>query len=137
MSGMKYSLFILFLLLASFAGTSFAQTGAGRVYNPATETTVKGTVEKVTDVGGRGSWTGLHLTLRTDGPVHEVHLGPSAYVRQKGFHFAAGDQVEVTGSKVNLSGTETIIARDIKKDGKVLTLRDSQGVPEWSGGRRR
>ena len=66
-----------------------------------------------------------------------MHVGPSAYVSKNGFAFSAGDQVDVTGSKTKLGDTETIVAREIKKDGKVLTLRDNQGIPKWSGGRRR
>ena len=43
------SLFVTMLLLACFVSSAFAQEnmGAGRLYNPNTETTVKGTVEKI------------------------------------------------------------------------------------------
>ena len=126
------------LLVACLAGSALAQMGssARRLYNPNTEITVKGTVEKVTEIGRQG-WTGTHLTLRTDEQTYDVHVGPSAYVAKSGFTFSAGNQIEVTGSKLKFGGADAIVAREIKKDGKVLTLRDRQGIPRWSRGPRR
>jgi DNA/RNA endonuclease YhcR with UshA esterase domain len=132
------SLVITMLLAACLAGSAFAQVGsnARRLYDPNTEITVKGTVEKVTEIGEQGR-TGTHLTLRTNEQTYDVHVGPSAYVAASGFTFLAGDQVEVTGSKIKVGGSDAIVAREIRKDGKVLTLRDRQGIPKWSRGPRR
>ncbi|HVC90894.1 MAG TPA: hypothetical protein VND66_09770 [Acidobacteriaceae bacterium] len=129
---------ITMLLVACLAGSALAQMGssARRLYNPNTEITVKGTVEKVTEIGRQG-WTGTHLTLRTNEQTYDVHVGPSAYVAKSGFTFSAGNQIEVTGSKLKFGGADAIVAREIKKDGKVLTLRDRQGIPRWSRGPRR
>ncbi len=80
---------------------------------------------------------GTHLDLKTGSGTFDVHLGPSGFLAAKNFKFAKGDQVEVTGSKVTFEGHDAIIAREVKMGGKVLTLRDAQGIPEWSGGRRR
>ncbi len=108
--------------------------GSGRMYNPATETTVNGTVEKVTTISGRSGWSGTHLDLKTDSGTLDVHLGPSAYLSSKGFQFATNDQVEVTGSKATYQGHPALIAREVRMGGKVLTLRNAQGIPEWSRG---
>jgi hypothetical protein len=72
----------------------------------------------------------LYLDLKSDSGNFRVFLGPPWFVESKNFKFANGDQVEVTGSK---AGKSMIIAREVKKDGQVLTLRNAQGVPEWSG----
>lgn len=117
--------------------------GAARAYNPNTETTVKGTVKDVKTIyypgGGtqqvRRPWGGIHLELKSESGMFAVDLGPSWFMESKGFKFAKGDQVEVTGSK--LQDRDAIIAREVKKDDKVLTLRNAQGIPEWSRGRRR
>jgi hypothetical protein len=106
------------------------------MYDPATETTVHGTVEKVTTITGSSGWSGTHLELKTDSGMLDVHLGLSAYLSSKGFQFAIHDQVEVTGSKVMYQGHPAIIAREVKTGDKVLTLRNAQGIPEWSRGRR-
>jgi hypothetical protein len=42
----------------------------------------------------------------------------------------------VTGSKVKYDGGDALVAREIKKGDKVLTLRDEKGNPAWSMGRR-
>ncbi len=113
-----------------------AGMGGGRMYNPSTEATVNGTVEQVRTISGGRGWGGIHLDLKTESGTLDVHLGPSAYLSSKGFQFAKGDKVEVTGSKVTVQGHEAIIAREVKEGGKVLTLRNAQGIPQWSGGRR-
>jgi len=130
---------LLGLLALPFA---YAQRGPGqgqraRIYNPANETTVKGTVEDVKTVTGRRGWSGTHLTLKTADKTFDVHLGPSSFLKEKGVSFAKGDQIEVTGATAEVRGSEALIAREVKKDGKTLTLRDAQGIPKWSRGRRR
>ncbi len=107
-----------------------------RNYDPKTEVTVKGTIENVQQQTGKGAWMGTHLILKTDAATIDVHVGPSSYIAQKQFTFAKGDTIEVVGSEVTISGQEALLAREITKEGKTLTLRNAQGVPEWSGGRR-
>ncbi len=125
------------VLLALAAATAAAQGGyRGRTYDAKTEVTVKGTVEDVQQQPGKGGWNGTHLTLNSDAGAFDVHVGPSSYIAQKRFSFAKGDKIAVVGSKVTISGKQALIAREIKKDEKTLVLRNAQGVPEWSGGRR-
>jgi len=107
------------------------------MYDPATETTFNGTVEETKAVPHGGMMAGMHLRVKVDDQVKEVMLGPSNFMITKGFTFAKGDSIEVTGSKVTMGGTEYIVAREVVKDGKTLTLRDKNGVPEWAGMRRR
>jgi len=106
-------------------------------YDPATEVTVKGTVEEVTEHTGPMGWTGTHLVLKTEKETLEVHVGPSAFLAEKGFAFTQGDEVEVTGSRMKYEGEEALLARTVKKGEKNLTLRNAQGIPQWSKGRRR
>jgi hypothetical protein len=54
----------------------------------------------------------------------------------KNFTFAKGDPIEIIGSNVKIDGADVVIAREIIKGGKTLTLRNAQGVPVWSKGRR-
>jgi len=103
-----------------------------RMYNPATETTLKGTIEAVTQPT-RGQMMGMHLTVKAGDETREVMLGPSNFIASKDFSFAKGDSVEVTGSKVTMGGAEYVIAREVVKDGKTLTLRDNSGTPQWAG----
>lgn len=106
-------------------------------YDPKTEVTVKGTVEEVKEYPSRSSWrTGQHVTLKTDSGSLDVHLGPTDYWKKNGFELAKGDAIEVTGSKSKVDDVEVLIAREVKKGAKAVILRDAQGVPAWSRGRR-
>ena len=132
-------LVLIALLVLPFA---YAQQAPGpgqraRMYNPANETTVKGTVEEVKTVTGRRGWSGTHLTLKTADKTFDVHLGPSAFLKEKGFSFEKGDEIEVTGATTKVKGSDALIAREVKKGSETLALRDAQGIPKWSRGRRR
>jgi hypothetical protein len=132
----------LMLVSMLFFPYAYAQQGPGpgkraRMYNPANETTVNGTVEEVKIVTGRRGWNGTHLTLKAENKTFDVHLGPTSFLKEQGFNLAKGDEIEVTGATTESGGSEALIAREVKKGGKTLVLRDAQGIPKWSGGRRR
>ena len=127
---------VLGLGIAVAAPRAYAQTGGGRGmrnYNADTEVTLKGTVEAVNTVTGRRGWSAIHLTFKAGEDTFDVHLGPAAFLKQQGFEFAKGDPIEVTGSKVKLANGDAIIAREVMKGDETLTLRDTQGIPKWSG----
>lgn len=102
------------------------------MYDPATETVCKGTVEAV-EQAARRPMAGVHLSVKVGEETKTVLLGPSSFVSGKDFAFAKGDSVEVTGSKISTRGKEYIVAREVVKNGKTLTLRDRNGVPAWAG----
>jgi hypothetical protein len=111
---------------------------SGRRYNPQTVETLSGAVVRVDQVpsGGRMA-AGVHFTLKTAKETVPVHLGPSWYLDKQGVTIAAGDQVEVTGSRITYQGQPAIVAGEVKKGGQVLKLRNAAGVPAWVGRGRR
>lgn len=124
-------------LMALAVAVAFAQprkARQARIYNPATEQTISGEVQDV-QLTQRGRVSGMHLAVKTDAGTVDVRLGPSDYIKNQGFTFAKGDTVEVVGSKVTVAGVEALIAREVTKDGKKLTLRDTTGRPMWAGRR--
>jgi len=129
---------LLGALLASAQDPGHKGMGMGMgmgMYDTKTETTFKGTVDSAQQ-GGSGRMMmmmGDHLMVKTGDETREVMLGPSKYVSDQGFTFAKGDAIEVTGSKMTMSGKDSIIAREVVKDGKTLTLRDKTGKPLWAG----
>jgi len=124
------------IVSVGLASAVYAQGGmrGGGNYNPATETTVTGTIDSVNDVpsSGRGGG-GLHLVLALPAGPLEVHVGPASFVSSKNVAFTKGDALTIVGSKVTMAGQEVVIAREIKKGDQVLTLRDAKGLPLWSG----
>jgi hypothetical protein len=112
--------------------------GAGdpynRMYNPKTVETLSGevvSVDKFTP-NKRMSY-GVHLTLKSEIATIPVHLGPSWYIEKQALIIAAGDKVEVTGSRIMYQGKPAIIAAEVKKGDQVLKLRDAAGIPAWAG----
>ena len=130
------------VLLGGISIASFAQMHRGggmgmHMYNPATEVTVKGSIEAVHQIPGPGGMGGTHLTLKAEKESFDVHVGPSWYLAEKKISFAQGDQVQVIGSQVKFGEQTGLIAREIKKGNETFTLRNAQGIPVWSGGHHR
>lgn len=123
---------VLVLSAALASGQGLKAHKNARMYDPATETTLKGNIEAVTEQT-RGQMMGTHFTVKTGDETREVMLGPASFITGKGFAFAKGDAVEVTGSKITMGAMEFVIAREVIKDGKTLTLRDKTGTPQWAG----
>ena len=131
------------LLVAGMGWTANAQSapagGQGStMYDVKTETTITGTVESVesvTGTGGRGRHRmgGTHLVVKTEKESVVVHVGPTAYLAEKGITLTTGDTLEILGSRVTVDTEAVLIARQIKKGGQTWTLRDASGRPVWSG----
>ena len=133
---------VTLLVVGSFSVAFAKATGTGRqaspMYDVKTETTIKGTVqsvETVTGTGGRGRHAlgGTHLVVKAEKETVEIHVGPTAYLTEKGITLAKGDTLEILGSRVTIDNEPVVIARQIKKSDNTWTLRDTSGRPLWSG----
>ncbi len=137
-------------------GTALAQAGkgpqdgpcgGGRVFNPQTVETLRGTVASVEKIHGQGCGQGrrgrggkgygVHLTLKTSDGEIPVHVGPNWFLDQQNLTIAQGDDLEVTGSRVEFQGAPVIIAAQIKKGDQTVRLREDSGIPVWAGPPRR
>jgi hypothetical protein len=108
-----------------------------RMYNPATVETISGTVESVDQIKPmKGMYYGIHLKVKTEKEIIEVHLGPGWYIERLDTRIDKGDKLEIKGSRVNVSGKPVIIAAEVKKGDNTLILRDASGVPAWAGWKR-
>jgi hypothetical protein len=108
-----------------------------RMYNPKTVETIAGKVIALDTIPPmRGMAGGVHLRLVTQGKEISVHLGPAWYLDNQDFQIKEGDRIEVTGSRVTFANAPAIIAAQIRRGDRVLTLRDKNGFPAWSGWRR-
>jgi hypothetical protein len=106
-------------------------------YDVTTVETLRGTVVGVEQIDrGPGMSSGVHALIKTDAETIPVHLGPQWFVEQQEA-LAAGDVVEVTGSRVTVDGKPALIAAEVRKGEASLKLRDADGFPVWSGWRRR
>ena len=115
--------------------------GAGsqynRLYDPKTVQTVSGeviAVKHITPV--KGMSYGVHLELKTEKETVFVHLGPGWFIENQETTIEPKDKLEIKGSRVTFDGKPAIIAAEVKKNDRVLKLRDENGVPVWAGWRR-
>lgn len=126
--------FVMFATLSAAAQRSGSGAVGEVAYDPATEVTLRGMVQEVKPM--KTVETVTHLTLlKADHSTIEVHLGPSSWMAKQSISFRAGDQIEVIGSRVTQEGSDVIVARQIRKGKQTLTLRDMQGISQWSLGR--
>jgi hypothetical protein len=127
-------LFLVVALLAlplAAAGPKPQANGTPK-YDPATETTIKGTVQEVKTFACKlGGPSGYHLEVKTEKGVVEVHVAASKYLTDYEFQFAVGDEVEVVGSVVQMDGKDAFLARTIKKGQNTYVFRDPKGNPLW------
>jgi len=141
----KTTVFLVIFVSLALVGPALAQPGGGgmgmgggkgggmggRLYDPQTVTTVKGTVEKLEESHMGQAFR--ELLLKTDQGSILVYLGPGWYLDEQKFAVKAGDAVEATGSKLTLNNQLSLIAREVKVNDTTLKLRDDQGLPLWRG----
>jgi len=140
---------VLFLMVAA---NSFAEQGADwkgsggwgmggqytRLYDVKTVETISGEILSVDKFNPqKGMSAGIHLKVKTDKETISVHLGPVWYMEKQDVKLSPKDKIEVKGSRITFEGKPAIIAAEVKKGDEILTLRDANGVPMWSGWRRR
>ncbi len=78
---MKVSKSCLYAAMAFLLALSASAQSPGkrsRLYDPATETTIKGNVDQVTQPS-QGRMSGTHLFVKTDAMTVEVALGPCGF----------------------------------------------------------
>ncbi len=109
-----------------------------RMYDPKTVEIITGTVinvERITPIKGMSS--GVHLMVRTEPETISVHLGPAWFIDNQDIMIEQDDKLEIKGSRIDFEGEPAIIAAIIEKGEQTLQLRAANGVPVWSGWRRR
>lgn len=59
-------------------------------------------------------------------------IAPATFLLANSMTLAAGDVIDISGSKVTMAGKPSLIASEIKKGETKLVLRDkASGVPAW------
>ena len=76
---------------------------------------------------------GIRLMVETAKETVPVHLGPEWYVTNQDIQLQPNERVEIKGSRIIFNDKPAIIAAEVKKGDKILTLRDINGLPLWGG----
>lgn len=111
-----------------------ATTMYGSLFDPTSIVTISGEVISVNHFTPfRRMGPGYLVVVRTSNETIPVHVGPAWYVEPLGFRIDPGDQVRVIGSRIEFNAEPAIMPMTVLKEGQVLELRDSNGIPVWSG----
>lgn len=102
------------------------------LYNPQTETTVKGDVTDLY-VADEDATTTMEAMVKTQaGELVRVRLAPEWYLKNR---LRIGDTIELRGSAVRDKGEMMIMAREMRnlRTNLEIALRNAQGFPDWRG----
>ena len=102
-------------------------------FDPATVTTLSGTIVRVALVARRGADPGgINLLLRTNRETLPVNLGPVWNLDELWINLKRGDRITIRGSRISVGGRPAIIAASVSVGTSTVTLRDSTGSPAWA-----
>jgi len=98
-------------------------------YDPGSEVTVRGEVIAIHESKVATDHPGLHLILRTEAEVVEIHACPVRFLRELEFPIEVGDTLAVVGSRAKKGNV--VVAREITRGQLSVILRDKKGAPNW------
>lgn len=100
-------------------------------YDPKNEETIKGRVLKVLRIQFPDNDCYLVAVVTTSNGDYLENLGPVWFADENNIMIKAGDTIEVKGSKFKTNGRYIIIAAEVKKDDRSMTLRSASGATQW------
>jgi hypothetical protein len=121
----------LAMIAPAFGGGKEPATAVPQ-YNVKSETDFVGTILKVREVPAGEAFAGIHLTMLAKGENIDVFLGPADFIKLMAMPLKAGlKDVGITGSKVKFEGTDLVLARELRVEKTVISIRDETGFPNW------
>jgi len=73
----------------------------------------------------------VEVRLQSAGQSQLVRLAPVGFLKQSGLLLTEGDTVTVKGYPVAGMEGDLLVATELHKGGKALSLRDPRGRPTW------
>jgi hypothetical protein len=117
----------LIVLLAFVVGS--AGTAPAPKYDKSSEVKIKGVIDEVRTAADNT----VHVTLKSDKGSLDVFVAPESFLKEMEITFAKGDAIEVLGSQLTVDGNALLLAREVTRNGDILTMRDDHGKPVWVG----
>jgi hypothetical protein len=97
-------------------------------YRQSDEISVSGVVSSVPARSAKSTVNGSHLTLATSLGTVDVSLGPWAMFGPNHLSLSAGDEVSIKGVLTTVNQKQILLARTVKADGQVYSIRNEHGV---------
>ncbi|MBD3289600.1 hypothetical protein GF337_12415 [candidate division KSB1 bacterium] len=134
---------LLFILILCVSTSLMAQPGRGlnqskitSLYDASKEMTFTGEVIRFDTVqNDYGRFPGLLITVKSEEQELPVFLAPNWYLTDQKISIKNGEEISVTGSKINFKNKDQIIARIFEYGDKKITVRNEKGIPVWAGKR--
>jgi hypothetical protein len=132
--------------LAAMAAPALAQKGTGEETGVARQglklpiEAMSGTIKDI-KIGPCEKTTGrfkegVHLIVQTpEARTINLHLGPSAALQNELKQLSAGKEISFEAFRTERMPKDAYIAKSIKADGKLFTLRNDNLRPVWARGR--
>jgi hypothetical protein len=98
-------------------------------YQRSTEVTLRGEVLYVGD--DASATVGAYVIMKDGNNEIQVYLAPHSFLDAQGIELRAGASIAVIGSRTQWGGGEIILARQLTKGSKTVTLRTADGAPQW------
>ena len=98
-------------------------------YDKSSEVKIKGVIDEVKTTVDNN----VHVTLKNDKGLLDVFVAPESFLKEMEITFAKGDAIEVLGSQLTLDGNAVLLAREVTRNGDIMTMRDDHGKPVWVG----
>lgn len=106
--------------------------GSGPSSGTANVQTVEGKIAEVVYLPGATTDSGMvELRLQSGGQTNLIRLAPSGFLKQGGLVLREGDTVTVKGFTVAGMEGDLVVATEVHKGDKSLSLRDTRGQPAW------
>lgn len=94
--------------------------------------TVEGRITEVVYLPGATPDSGLvEVNMQSAGQTQLIRLAPAGFLRQSGLLLREGDTVIVKGFPVAGMEGDLLVATELHKGDKTLSLRDTRGRPAW------
>ena len=98
----------------------------------ATLQTLEGKITEVVYLPGATADTGLvEIRLQSSGQSKLIRLAPAGFLKQSGLLLREGDTLTVKGFPVSGMEGDLVVANEIRKGDRTLSLRDLNGRPAW------
>lgn len=114
------------------AQDSAAARNARTSFDPASAVSLTGATIIRVDTLKRGEHNAITAMLSSGTDSISAMIGPVTFLMSNSLTLAAGDVIDISGSKLMLGGQPSLIATEIKKGETKVVLRDkATGVPAW------
>ncbi len=102
------------------------------LYNTGTVDTIIGEVTQVDDISPmKGMEPGIRVLVKIKNEIIPAFIAPIWLTKYLNLTIRPQDQIEISGSHVQLEGKNIILASRVVSNGIILQLRDNKGHPVW------